>query len=113
SFIRRLARRNGFHFWITCDETGTETAHFKRPELNGQAACDLVINLSDPRPNVTSLEITWDVERPTQTDANELDLNSKSDITGTVQASPLTALGGVGFSQIAVDPRTTHISAPV
>jgi len=113
SFIRRLARRNGFHFWITCDETGTETAHFKRPELNGQAACDLVINLSDPRPNVTSLDITWDVERPTQTDANELDLNSKSDITGTVQASPLTALGGVGFSQIAVDPRTTHISAPV
>ena len=113
TFIRRLARRNGFHFWVSCDDSGIETAHFKRPELNGQAACDLVINLTDPRPNVTSLEISWDVERPTQTDAAELDLNSKSDISGTVQASPLTPLGGVAFSQIAVDPRVAHVFAPV
>jgi hypothetical protein len=113
TFIRRLARRNGFHFWISCDETGIETAHFKRPELNGQATCDLVINLTDPRPNVTSLEISWDVERPTQTDATELDLNSKSDISGAVQASPLTALGGVAFNEIAVDPRVAHVFAPV
>ncbi len=28
SFVRRLARRNGFLFWITCDENGIETAHF-------------------------------------------------------------------------------------
>src|SRR5262245_2059256 len=30
SFVRRLARRNGFHFWLTCNELGIETAHFKR-----------------------------------------------------------------------------------
>ena len=113
SFIRRLARRNGFHFWITCDESGVETAHFKRPALDGAPACDLVINLTDPRPNVTSLDISWDLERPTQTDSTELDLNSKSDITGAVQQSPLTPLGGVGFSQIASEPRTAHVSAPV
>ena len=37
---------------------------------DGEAACDLVINLTDPRSNVTSLEISWDVERPTKADAD-------------------------------------------
>src|SRR5215213_7706456 len=63
SFIRRLARRNGFHFWITCDEFGVETAHFKRPALDGNPTCDLVINLTDPSTNVTSLDISWDAAR--------------------------------------------------
>jgi hypothetical protein len=113
SFIRRLARRNGFLFWITCDEFGIETAHFKRPVLDGEAACDLVINLTDPKPNVGAIDITWDVERPTQTDSIEVDLNSKSDITGTIQKSPLTALGGTALSDIVDEPRIAHVFAPV
>jgi hypothetical protein len=113
NFIRRLARRNGFLFWITCDALGIETAHFKRPVLDGAAACDLVINLSDPKPNLTALDIFWDVERPTQTDSLELDLNTKSDITGTVQKSPLTALGGTALADIVSEPRTAHVYAPV
>jgi hypothetical protein len=113
SFIRRLARRNGFHFWVTCDELGVETAHFKRPALDGGANCDLVINLTDPRPSVNSLNISWDVERPTSTDSLELDLNTKSDITGSIQRSPLTALGGTALSAIAAEPRVAHVCAPV
>ena len=66
AFVRRLARRNGNLFWLSCDEFGVETAHFKRPVLEDKAACDLVINLTDPRSNVTSLEISFDVERPTK-----------------------------------------------
>lgn len=113
SFIRRLARRNGFLFWITCDAFGIETAHFKRPVLDGDAACDLVINLTDPKSNLTTLDIFWDVERPTQTDSLELDLNSKSDITGTIQKSPLTALGGTALNDIVSEPRIAHVYAPV
>lgn len=112
-FLRRLARRNGNLLWITCDETGTETAHFKRPALDGDAACDLVINLTDPRSNVTSLDISWDVERPTKSDSGELDLNSKSDISGSVEKSPLTPLGGTALADIVQDPRVVHIAAPV
>src|SRR5947207_1750651 len=74
AFVRRLARRNGDLFWLSCDETGVETAHFKRPQLEGEARCDLVINLTDPRSNVTNLDIYWDVERPTKADATEVDL---------------------------------------
>ena len=113
AFIRRLARRNGFLFWLTCDAEGTETAHFKRPPLEGDAVCDLIINLSDPKPNVTVLDISWDVERPTKAEAAELDLNSKSDITGDVERSPLTALGGSGLADIVSNPYVTHLYAPV
>jgi hypothetical protein len=113
SFLRRLARRNGSLLWITCDENGTEIAHFKRPPLDGQASCDLIINLTDPRSNVTSLDISWDVERPTKADAAELDLNSKSDISGAVETSPLTALGGTALSEIVSEARVVHVAAPV
>jgi len=112
AFVRRLARRNGNLFWVSSDEFGVETAHFKRPPLDGEAACDLVINLTDPRSNVTSLEISWDVERPTKADAAELDLNNKSDISGSVENSPLTALGGTALADIVLDPRVVHVSAP-
>ena len=112
AFVRRLARRNGSLFWLSCDDAGVETAHFKRPVLEGEATCDLVINLTDPRSNVTSLDISWDVERPTSTDSTELDLNTKSDISGAVQQSPLTPLGGSGLNAIAPDVRSAHIAAP-
>jgi phage protein D len=113
AFIRRLARRNGCLFWVSCDELGIETAHFKRPVVEGEAATELVINLTDPRANLTALEISWDVERPTKAEAVELDLNNKSDITGTVQRSPLTALGGAALADIATEARVAHVHAPV
>ncbi len=113
AFLRRLARRNGNLFWLSCDETGVETAHFQRPKLDGEARCDLVINLTDPRSNVTNLDIYWDVERPTKADATEVDLNNKSDITASVERSPLTALGGTALADIVTDERLVHIRAPV
>jgi len=113
AFLRRLARRNGNLFWLTCNELGIETAHFKRPVLQGNADCDLVINLTDPRSNVTSLDVTWDIERPTRADATEVDLNTKSDISGAVQRSPLTTLGTSALADIATGARVAHVHAPV
>ena len=113
AFIRRLARRNGSLFWLSCDEMGVETAHFKRPVLEGEAACELVMNLTDPRSNIMSLEISWDVERPVKADAAELDLNNKSEISGAVERSPLTPLGGSGLADIVPEPRVAHLRAPV
>ena len=113
AFIRRLARRNGNHFWVSADELGVETAHFKRPVLEGDPACELVINLNDPKTNVTSLEISWDVERPTKAEATEVDFTNKSDVTGTVEASPLAALGGSALATIVAEPRVAHVRAPV
>jgi phage protein D len=110
-FVQRLARRNGFLFWITCNELGIETAHFKRAPLEGAAAGDLIINLESN--NVEAVDFNWDVERPTSVVAAQLDLNNKSDIDGAVAQSPLSSLGARALNTIATGTRSVHLVAPV
>jgi phage protein D len=109
-FIRRLARRNGFLFWITPDPMGKETAHFKRAPVGDTPAAKLAINLATP--NVNALDITWDVERPTSVLAMQLDLTDKSDIDGAVAKSPLKLLGDKRLADIAAGTRSVLVSAP-
>ncbi|MBC8488705.1 MAG: hypothetical protein H8D45_21990 [Bacteroidetes bacterium] len=109
-FIRRLSRRNGFNFWITSNENGDETAHFKRPELSGNAEAELVINLEDP--NLDSIDIEWDVEHPTSMEGIQLDLNTKDDMDVAVNQTPQDILGNDGLSSITGDTRSVHLSAP-
>jgi hypothetical protein len=110
AFIRRLARRNGYYFWISCDALGMETAHFKRPQLGGTPAAQLVINLDSP--NISTLDINWDVERPTSIAGVQLDLNAKSNIDLSVLKTPQTILGDIGLIDITGDTRSVHLSAP-
>lgn len=110
SFIRRLARRNGFYFWITFDSTGIETAHFRRSQLGVSPATQLIINLDSP--TLATLDINWDVERPTSIKGLQLDLNAKSDINLLVQKTPQTILGDAGLIDITGDTRSVHLSAP-
>ena len=110
-FVQRLARRNGFLFWITCDELGIETAHFKRAPLESDPDADLIINLGSN--NVDAIDISWDVERPTSVISAQLNLNDKSDIDGAVAESPLASLGALALNAIATDTRSIHLVAPV
>jgi len=109
-FVRRLARRCGFLFWID-DVDGVETAHFRRPALDGEGAARLVINRAGA--TVDALDIGWDVERPTSAVGAQLDLGDKNDIEGAVATSPLTALGAEPLAAIAAGTRTVQIVAPV
>jgi phage protein D len=111
AFVRRLARRNGFLFWITCDESATETAHFKRPAVDGNSVTNLDINIGTN--NNAALDLSWDVERSTSVVAAQLNLNDKSTIDGEVPASPLTALGPSTLGAITGDTRSAHLYAPV
>jgi phage protein D len=114
AFVRRLARRNGCLFWVACDDTGLiETASFKRPALDGEAVNELIINLTDPVANLASLDIAWNVERPTSATALQVDQGSLSDIDGAVAQSPLSPLGAQGFAAIATGTRALHLHAPV
>jgi hypothetical protein len=110
AFIKRLARRNGFLFWIDCDAAGAETAHFKRPPLDGEAVLELIINLADA--NIQSLEIEWDVERPTSAGARQVDLSGITDISGDVASPPSPPLGTSSLQQITGDVRSLFVSAP-
>jgi phage protein D len=110
-FVRQLARRNGFLFWISWDASGAGTAHFKRPSLDGDAVINLDINLSTN--NLAAVDLTWDVERPTSVVAAQLNLNDKSTIEGDVARSPLNTLGTASLADITGDPRSVQVVAPV
>ncbi len=110
-FVRRLARRNGFLFWITSDAYSIETAHFKRPPLDGDADAELVINLDSP--SLQSIDISWDVERPTSMEGKQLDLNNRADLDGAVAMTPQNILGTKSLQAITGDSRSVHLTAPV
>jgi phage protein D len=109
-FVRRLARRNGLLFWLTSNALGIDTAHFKRPELSGDPERTVRINLDGA--NVDSLDLTWDVERPTSVEGAQLDVNSKQDLDGAVSASPLEAMAGDDLASITGDTRSVFLAAP-
>ncbi len=109
-FVRRLARRNGFQFWISCNPLGIETAHFKRPNLVGPAALDLVINQDGN--NIESFDILWDAERPTTVQGTQLDLGTKAPLLGLAPVSPQTGLGMQNLQAITRDTRSIEVAAP-
>jgi hypothetical protein len=108
-FVRRLARRNGFLFWVDADASGRTAAHFRRPPLGGSPAAKLA--MTSP-PNVGSIDIDWDVERPTSVSGGQLDLNTKKVIDGAVAKSPQATLGSKPFAAIATGTRSVLVSAP-
>lgn len=110
-FVRRLARRNGYLFWVSCDMDGNETAHFKRPPLDDSPDVSLIINLDGP--NVDELSITWDVERPTSIEGLQLDLQTIEVMDGSRAATPQTILGADSLQAISGDTRSVYLSAPV
>jgi phage protein D len=110
-FVRRLARRNGFLFWVDSDDQGNSTAHFKRPVLSGSPALNLDINIDTN--NLAALDLSWDVEHSTSVEAAELNLNDKSQIDGSVTSSPLASMGTQSLSDITGDVRSGHVHAPV
>jgi phage protein D len=110
SFVRRLARRNGFLFWVTADALGIETGHFKQPPVDGAAAATLAINQTPPA--LEQLDLRWDVERPTRVVSLQLDLNTRQDIDGGRQDRPLSALGAQDLAAITGDVRSIFLAAP-
>lgn len=111
SFVRRLARRNGFAFWLSSDPAGVHTAHFRRPPTTGPAAATLTINKEPP--HLTSLDLTWDTERPTSVTGGQIDLNTKADLDGGLAESPLVPLGAADLAAVTGDTRSMFLAAPV
>jgi phage protein D len=110
-FVKMLARRNGFKFWVTCDAEGIETAHFKRIDLTAEAAATLKINQEDY--NITELRISWDAHLPSSAQGLQLDLANLENMTGTVATSPETPLGSTTLEAFAADAVSMDLSAPL
>ena len=90
-FLRERARRAGRLFRVACErQPGTHKGYFIKPDLGGDPATDLVLN-PPTRANVESLDITWDVARPSEVIAEAL-VESKDPVDGGTKDSGLRLL---------------------
>ncbi len=108
-FLRRLARRNGFHFWMATD-VGVHTVHWRRPSLDGSPSTEIVMNVDSP--NIRNFELVWDTERPTEAAHGQVDAQGKSVLDGSAPASPLTPLSSVALAEAAGSPRSIVLTRP-
>jgi hypothetical protein len=78
-FLKGLARRDGKICRVTCTDTpGQRTGYFIRPSVDAQPVA--TISLVDPVAwTVDTLDFDWDVMRPSQVDASQVDLTQASD----------------------------------
>ena len=86
-FLRGLARRGGKLCRVACTDTpGVRTGYFVIPAVAGSPVA--TISLIDPASwTVDSLDFDWDVMRPTEADASQVDLSQASDSGSDVAAS--------------------------
>lgn len=109
--IRTLARRNGYHFWITCNELGVATGHFKPRSLDGEAEAELIVNHENN--NIDALRIVADSRRPTRTSGNQINPRTLEPMAQEATLSE-TNLGETGLAQAAgSNARTLHLSPTV
>lgn len=73
-FLRRLARRTGRWFRVTCaDKPGQRTGYFATPSLT--ATPTVTIDVNDPtKSNVAVLDFSWDVSRPSSVSTRQASL---------------------------------------
>jgi len=102
-FLRSLARRNGKLCRVSCADTpGQRTGYFARPNVQGDPVVTLELNDPDVW-TVDSLNVDWDVTRPTEVQARQA-LFTDSDQDGVSvdeTDSGLDPLSDMSLSQFA------------
>jgi hypothetical protein len=113
-FLRGLARRGGKVCRVGCTDTpGVRTGYFVNPAVDGQPVA--TISLIDPDSwTVDTLDFDWDVMRPTETDAGQVDLtqSSSSGAEVTTDSSGLGALGSRDYPTYLGRSSTLLLTAP-
>lgn len=109
SVIKTLARRNGYHFWITVDENGQSTGHFKPRSLEGATTVDLIVNAENN--NIENLQLNADTRRATQTVGLQVNLRNREIIGNNVSLDD-PSLGTDSLATAAGDNAQTVALAP-
>jgi hypothetical protein len=86
-FLRGLARRGGKLCRVACTDTpGDRTGYFVTPAVDGDPVA--TIDLTDPAKwTADTLDFDWDVMRPTEVDASQVDLTQSSSSGTDVQTT--------------------------
>lgn len=113
-FLKGLARRAGKICRVACTDTpGQRTGYFIRPSVDGQPVA--TISLIDPKAwTVDTLDFDWDVMRPSQVDASQVDLAQAAD-DGTetdTDTSGLITLADRDLATYTGRPSTLLLTTP-
>lgn len=113
-FLRGLARRNGKLLRIACTSTpGLRTGYFVRPAVTGQPTATISL-VDQDRWTVETLDFDWDVTRPTQVTASQVDLSQSTPLgTEVISASSgLSPLDQRPYAAYLGRPSTLLLTAP-
>ncbi len=92
-FLRERARRTGRLFRVACTTQpgdANNTGYFIKPDLGAEPNATLVLNPAESA-NIESLDVEWDVARPTRVNARAL-IRAKDPVDGGVAVSGLSDL---------------------
>jgi hypothetical protein len=113
-FLRGLARRGGKLCRVGCTDTaGARTGYFVTPAVDGQPVT--TISLVDPASwTVDSLDFDWDVMRPTEANASQVDLTQADDSGSDVStdSSGLAPLDDRDYPTYLGQSSTLLLTAP-
>lgn len=112
-FLDALARRSGKICRVACAEIpGVRTGYFVRPSLDYPAT--VTLTLDHPTSwTVDTLDLDWDVMRPTEADASQVPLTyaSPGGVPGNATSSGLTVLGARDLTAYAGRSSTMRLTA--
>jgi hypothetical protein len=113
-FLRGLARRNGKLCRVACTDTpGKRTGYFVTPTVSGQPVAK--ITLFDPDNwTLETLDFDWDIMRPTEADASQVDLtqSSRTGTDVTTNASGLAPLDERDYASYLGQSSALLLTAP-
>lgn len=110
-FLHTLARRGGKFCRVACAEKpGERTGYFSRPSRQPAAA---TLDLADPFDwSVDSLDVEWDVMRPTEARASQASFATPGPaLPAIARSSGLPVLGPRDLRTYAVKPSITRLTA--
>lgn len=114
-FLQSLARRNGKVCRVACtDKPGQATGYFVKPKLDGTPALTLTLN-DQTAWNVETLDIKWDVTRPTAVKASQALLNDSDEngVSADTDDSGLAPLDARGLADFAGKTMSVLLTTPV
>jgi hypothetical protein len=109
-FLHSLARRTGKFCRVACAEKpGLRTGYFIRPSSRASAA---TLDLTDPFDwTVDTLDLDWDVMRPTEVRAAQASFTGLSAAPGAATSSGLPVLGARDLRTYASKPSVMRLTA--
>lgn len=112
-FLRRLARRTGRWFRVTCaDKPGVRTGFFASPDLSADPT--VTLGVTDPATAAAPvLEFSWDASRPTAVAARQASLtdNDQAGVSADTSDSGLVPQDARTLASFAGRTRTVLLTA--